>query len=463
MADRRDVLKLIVGGGVMGAAGRGLVIASPARPARAAPSDRIQVGCIGHGLIGKRHLLDFAAQPDVDVAAVCDVYEPRLDEAVADAGGKPQRYTDFRRMLDRKDIDAVVVSTPDHWHALMTILACAAGKDIYVEKPLTLFVREGEWMLRAAQHYARVVQVGTQQRSGRHYQRAAELVRGGHIGQVTAVRISSFRNIVPGFSRAVGDRPLTDTQWDLWLGPAPRIPFDPHRCLYHFRWFWDYSGGQTTNLLSHDLDIVEWIMNQAPRAVAAFARRAALEGIGETPDTFDAVFDYPGFNLTWSSREAAAGLRPRGLEIAGTRGTLVINRSGFEIIADRLVPPDDQIPQFTRERASAEHAPPRTEAIKDEGYEQVRDQFVPHVRNFLDCIRSRQQPISDLATSQRTAASCHLANIAMKVGRTVRWDASKQEIPGDAEAAALLTRPYRSPWDRELEGALPRTSSAFDE
>src|SRR6188508_1967750 len=151
-------------------------------------NERVRAGLIGVGLIGKRHLLDFMAQPDVDIAAICETYEPRLEEGVSTSGGKAERFKDFRKMLDRKDIDAVVVSTPDHWHALMTIMACAAGKDVYVEKPLTLFIKEGRWMIDVAKKYKRVVQVGTQQRSGLHYRRAKELIENGHIGKVVSVR-----------------------------------------------------------------------------------------------------------------------------------------------------------------------------------------------------------------------------------------------------------------------------------
>lgn len=359
-------------------------------------------------------------------------------------------------MLERRDLDAAVVSTPDHWHALMTILACAAGKDVYVEKPLTHAVREGEWMIAAARHNKRVVQVGTQQRSGEHYKKCVELIRGGQIGELRSVRIASFRNITPGFTKAVGERPLTDEDWRMWLGPAPYVPFDDRRCIYHFRWFWDYSGGQTTNLLSHNLDIVQWVTGAVPRAVSAHGGRYTLGGIGETPDVVEAIYDYPGFLTTWSCREicAAGG---GGLEFYGTKGMLKINRSGFEVIPDRLISPDDQIPQFTAPRRAPSSEPQlRTTAMKRDGYEQVRDQFRPHVRDFLDSIKSRKAPISDLESGHQTSLSCHLANLSMKLGRTLRWDARKQDVIGDREASRLLTKEYRAPWDRELKAALPR-------
>jgi predicted dehydrogenase len=445
MPQRRAVLKTVAGASLMSAASLRRVLGA---------NDRVRVGLIGHGLIGRRHLLDFKAQPDVEIAGVCELSQARLEEAAAAAGNAPARFKDFRKLLDRPDVDAVVVSTPDHWHALMTILACAAGKDVYVEKPLTHVVREGEWMLQAAQAGRRVVQVGTQQRSGRHYRRCLELVRGGHVGDVRGVRMASYRNVLPGFSQAIGD-PLSAADWDMWLGPAPFVPYDPRRCLYHFRWFWDYSGGQTTNLLAHHVDIVQWILDAAPRRVAAMGGRYSLQGIGETPDVSEAIFDYPGFVASWSCREVAAS-GDDGLAFFGTRGMLSLSRAGFEVVPEREIPPEDQIPSFSGPRRRPAEPALRTTALKEEGYDQVRDQFAPHVRNFVDCVKSRADPVSDLASSQRANVSCHLANIAMRLGRTLQWDEARQDVVGDAEASRLLTKEYRSPWDRELRGALPR-------
>jgi predicted dehydrogenase len=309
-------------------------------------------------------------------------------------------------------------------------------------------------MQQAASAHRRVVQVGTQQRSGRHYQRCRELVRGGHIGDLRGVRMAAYRNILPGFSKPIGD-PLAPADWDMWLGPAPFVAYDPARCLYHFRWFWDYSGGQTTNLLAHHIDILQWVTDAAPLRVSAMGGRYSLGGIGETPDVFEALFEYPGLLASWSSREVAAA-GDDGLAFFGTRGTLTLGRAGFEVVPERAIPPEDQIPSFGGPRDTSRPAAPRTEALKESGYDQVRDQFVPHVRNFVDCVKSRQAPVSDLASSQRANVSCHLANIAMKLGRTLRWDERTQDVVGDPEASRLLTKEYRSPWDRELSAALGR-------
>jgi predicted dehydrogenase len=424
----------------------------------AGANDRIRVGFIGIGLIGTRHLLDFQAQPDVEIAGISELSDERMALGVSTSGNNPPTFPDFRRMLDRKDIDAIVVSTPDHWHALLTIMACAAGKDVYVEKPLTWAVREGEWMLSAQKAHARVVQVGTQQRSGAHYQRACQLMRNGRIGDIRGARVGAFRNIMPGFTQPVG-KPLSSAQWDMWLGPAPAVPFDPDRCLYHFRWFNDYSGGQTTNLLAHEIDVVQWVTGQMPKRVAAFAQRKSLTGFGETPAVLEAIFEYPDFLVNWSSREISAGGRGDGTQFYGTKGTLTISRRGFDIAPDQALTPESQIPRFTEPAPAAEEKTYRTEPVKEDGYDQVRDQFRPHVRNFLDCVKSRGVPNAPLEGGHRTAVACHLANIAARVGRVVNWDDSRQTITDDPEAAAMLTRAYRAPWDRELHAIVPEARS----
>jgi predicted dehydrogenase len=219
-----------------------------------------------------------------DVVAVSDCHRGRLAEGVAAAGGPAKAYPDFRRLLADRDLQGVIVATPDHWHAPMAMLACAAGKDVYVEKPLTLFVREGEWLQAVAAKTGRVVQVGTQQRAGPHYKKARDLIRGGQIGTVTSVRMADARNVSPGFGSPPDCPPPADLDWDMFLGPAPARPYNPLRGLYHFRWFWDTAGGQMTNLGAHDLDIVDWVLGlDGLKQVTAVGGRYALTG-GETPD-----------------------------------------------------------------------------------------------------------------------------------------------------------------------------------
>jgi len=413
------------------------------------------VGFIGYGLIGSQHVRDFKNQADADLAAMSDVYQPRLEQGVAACGGHAKAYPDFRRLLDDKDIQAVVVATPDHWHALMTIMACAAGKDVYVEKPLSVFVREGRWMVEAARRYQRVVQVGTQQRSGKHYQKAVEMLRAEYIGKVMSVRMRSFRNVMPGFGSPPDETPPSDLEYEMWLGPAPKRPYNPKRSLYHFRWFWDYSGGQMTNLGAHDIDVVQWAMQvKGPAAVASSGGRFALEDNGETPDTQDALFEYPGFTAVFSMREASAGNRGEGkLEFFGTKGSLGIDRTGFEIHPDLKIDPLNAIPRFAGHPAGGPQrsgAPPQPwiEPFKMAG--SSAEQLSLHVRNFLDCVKSRERPIADIEQGHQVTTTCHLANISLRTGRKIRWNAETEEIVGDAEASKWLERPYRKPWDEVL-------------
>ncbi len=344
---------------------------------------------------------------------------------------------------------------------MMTMMACAAGKDVYVEKPLTLFVREGRWMVEVARRHKRVVQVGTQQRSGSHYQRARELVRAGRIGKLVSVQVNYFRNVAPGFGKPPDGDPPPDLDYDLWLGPAPQRPYNPNRAIYHFRWFWDYSGGQMTNLGQHSLDVVHWITGvKGANVVTSAGGRYFLEDNGEVPDTQDAMIEYPGFRAVCQWRECAAGVVATGmggLEFHGTKGTLLLGRDGFEIFPDKKENPVNIVariigghpvggPQTFPEADNQFWTEPARDTSGN-----WKDQYVQHVRNFLDCVKSRKEPNSDLESGHEVAAVCHLANISLRTDRKIRWDPEKEQIVGDAEAAKMLVRPYRKPWDAELK------------
>jgi predicted dehydrogenase len=452
--DRRTFLRGAAGAAALSAASFDRVYGA---------NERVGVGFIGFGLIGKRHLLDFKEQKDAAVVAVAEVHRGRLDQARETAGGAVEGYADFRKLLDNRAVDAVVVSTPDHWHALMTLMACAAGKDVYVEKPLSLFVREGRWMADAARRHRRVVQVGTQQRSGPHYQRARRLVQQGHIGKVVSVRMGVYRNVVPGFGSPPDGEPPPELDYALWQGPAPRRRYNPNRGIYHFRWFWDYSGGQMTNLGHHALDVVYWCLGADPAAVSSCGGRFCLSDNGETPDTQDALFEFPGFTAAWSHREGSAG-RPgtTALEFFGTKGSLAISRRGFQVTPDPKVPPAARIPQAAGSGhpvggpapvPKVDKPPYLTEAVSDASGSEI-DQFKRHVRDFLDCVKSRRQPISDMDSAHRVSTACHLANLSLRLGRRLRWDGAKEDLVGEAEASRLLCRPYSAPWDAELKALL---------
>lgn len=453
---RRDFIKRVAQSGAV-------VSALSARRVLGA-NERIGIGIIGFGLIGRLHARNFHALPGSRVVAVSDVFGPRLEAAIESVGGGVTRYPDFRKLIEDKNVDAVVVATPDHWHALMTMMACAAGKDVYVEKPLTLFAQEGRWMLDCARRHDRIVQVGTQQRSAAHYVRARELIAGGHIGELVSAQIQYFRNVSPGFGNPPDSQPPRELDYNMWLGPAPERPYNPNRSIYHFRWFWDYSGGQMTNLGQHSLDIVHWCTGaSAPTRVSSAGSRRFLKDNCEVPDVHDAILEYPQFTVLCQMRECAAGATTTGspnLAFHGSKATLRISRDGFEIVADRKEPPENIVarimgghpvggPQSIGGPTNQFWTQPLKDTTGDRG-----NQLTLHARHFLECVRARKQPVSDLRSGHEVVTACHLANISARLGRSLRWDEKSEQIAGDSAANAMLGRPYRSPWDAELRALL---------
>jgi predicted dehydrogenase len=423
-------------------------------------NDRIGLGFIGYGLMGKGHVKSFRQFKDVSLVALAECHRGRLAEGLKAMGDGAQGFADFRELLNLKTVDAVVIATPDHWHAPMAMLACAAEKDVYLEKPLTLFVKEGRWLIDVAARHKRVVQVGTQQRSGEHYQQARDLIRSGKIGKVVSVRMSAVRNVLPGFGNP-GDRdPPADLDYESWLGPAPARKYNPNRSLYHFRWFWDYAGGQMTNLGAHHLDIVDWVLGlDSLKSVSSVGGRFALTDNGETPDTQDVLYAFDNWSGAFTMRECAVGSKPAyGLEFVGTNGTLGINRLGYLVSPEEDVLPENQIPGVKeghpvggpRAVPVGEPKVPRTGAMADRSGKS-EEQYRNHARNFLDCVASRRTPLSDLESAHRTAIACHLCNLSLRLGRSLKWDGKKETIVGDEEAAKMLVRAYRSPWDKELK------------
>jgi predicted dehydrogenase len=294
-------------------------------------------------------------------------------------------------------------------------------------------------MVNAARKYNRVVQTGSQQRSGEHYARAVEIIRGGKLGKIPHVLAGHIRNSMPGFGKPPDGIPPADLDWDMWLGPAPKRQYNPLRCLYNFRWFWDYSGGQMTNWGAHNLDIARWAMNvRSPLSVSAYGGRYAVEDGGETPDVQEVIYNFPGFVLTWSVREMN-GMSKGGFEFHGTKGNLSLSRSGFKVTSESWgeAPDDDG----TKKKKGAKK--PMIDEITDPGSEQP----VAHVRNFLDCVKSRKRPNADVEEGHLSAVLCHLGNIATRLGRSLKWDAEKEQIVGDADANRWLTKEYRKPWE----------------
>jgi predicted dehydrogenase len=428
-------------------------------------NDRIGVGFIGFGLIGKQHVADFKKFDDVELAGMCDVYKPRLEEGLQYMGNpRAKGYGDFRRMLEDKDIHGVVVSTPDHWHALLTIMACAAGKDVYVEKPMTVFNDEGKWMVQAARKYNRMVTVGTQRRQGQGVHDAKRVIEGGSLGKIHSIRFASYRNIYPGFGKTKIEDPPSNFDYDMWQGPAPKRPFQAHRGLYHFRWFWDYSGGQMTNLGAHLIDQIMWIMNvKGPTLVQSSGGRFALEDDGETPDTQDAFWTFPGFTMNCAIREANAmrgDPSARGQLYLGTKGSLVLS-GGYEVIPESKIDPVNDIPRFQGHPAGGpvytETKPqPWIQASKGGVSSDARygtggeDTMAMNERDWLSSMRTRKRPFCDVEDGHRVATTCNLANMSLRLGRAIRWDPDKEVVVGDKEAAAMCVRAYRAPWDGVL-------------
>ena len=393
--------------------------------AKAAPAERVAVAGIGLRGQGKELVTGLAGLPDVDLVAICDVDEgilPGVSQNVAEVQGRAPRWEhDFRRILDDPAIDAMVIATPDHWHALMTILACQAGKDVYVEKPVSHNIIEGERMLGVARQHQRVVQSGLQQRSGSHFQSAIEFVRSGKLGQVHLAKawtVHTRKSI--GFKK---DAPLPQgVDYDLWLGPAAQRPFNANRFHHNWHWFWDYGTGELGNWGVHMLDIARWGLGVGlPTQVSAMGGKHYFQDDQETPDTLLVNYAYPGQTITWEHRLwSNHGIEGRSAAAAfyGELGTLVVDRGGWKVY--------DQKEAATS--GSSELA-------------------IAHQRNFIDCIKTRGTPAAELEIGHLSSTLCHLGNIAFRLGRTVQFDSLAMNCGADAEANALLGREYRSPWE----------------
>lgn len=426
--------------GAAGVLGAGVAL----RPSRASArvlgaNDRVRIGVIGTGRQGVGVMRGHMALPEVEIAAVCDVYAPNLAHAAAEAPQAAQ-VTDFRRIIDDKEIDAVIVATPDHWHALQTVMACQAGKDVYVEKPTSVAVVEGRKMVEAARRYNRIVQVGTQQRSAAHFQQAVQLIQDGRIGTVSMVRCWNVGNSAPdGFGNPPDGDPPPGLDWDMWLGPAPKRPFNPNRfgvypgAWSYFRYFWDYAGGMMTDWGVHLIDIVQWAMKvDAPELVTGVGGTHAVKDNRETPDTLLATYQYPGFTMVYENRSANARVingKGYGIEFFGTTGTMFVDRAGFEIVPEwRQTPGGERV--TLSEPLSVQSTPDNP----------------THARNFVDCMKSRSLPICDVEIGHRSTSTAILGNLAFRSGAAVRWDRRAERIDGNRRAAELLDVKYRKPW-----------------
>lgn len=405
-------------------------------------NERVRIALIGCGGRGRYVARFMREAPGAAFVAVADVRTAQAQAAKQWAGEEAVSYSDFRRVLERNDVDAVLVATPDHWHANITILACEAGKHVYVEKPLAHNVHEGRAMVTAARRHDRVVQVGTQHRSAPHYREVQEIVQSGGLGEVHFVRVWNYFNMLPdGIGRAADSGVPAGTDWEMYLGPAPRRPYNAKRIGATFRWFWDYAGGTITDFGVHRFDTVHQVMGaDTPLTVSASGGRYTLRDMGEMPDTLQVTWEYPGFVLSYESSTLNAhgtggrtpGMKyynmrgnedhPHGEAYYGTKATLVADRVGYEI--------------FPEPGQGVEPARKNT-----------TDATSIHAKHFVDCVRGLAKTCADVETGHRGTAAAHLGNISYKTGRKLRWDGKKEEFTGDPEANRLLFREPRKPWD----------------
>jgi len=394
------------------------------------PGGRIRVAFIGLGGMGMGRLRQFMKHEDVEVAALCDVDENHLTAAQAEvekqAGRRPERLRDFRRVLDRRDVDAVAICTPDHWHALPTIMACQAGKDVFVEKPLSYSIGEGRLMADAARKHGRVTQMGNHIHNDLpNYRRVVELVRSGRLGRIDRVYCWK-RSESKGLGNPPDGDPPKGLDYDFWLGPAPKRRFNPNRAHFNYRYFWDYSGGMFIDFWCHITDVAYWALDlQAPRSVSASGFRNLADDNAETPNVLEAVYEYPGLLLTWGLHPVGlpgwAGVDP-GCAFIGSEATLVTAYGRHEVFVKGKPEPG-----FPRPEPSIPDSP-------------------GHIREFLDSVKSRKETNCNLQYSHRLSKAGLLGCISFRVGRKILWDDARERIEGDSKAQSLVKRRYRKPW-----------------
>lgn len=410
----------------MGALGFAIL---PSVYARVAPSDKLRVAHIGLGGMGNNHMKWFANLPEVDIVALCDVDELHLGSTLKtlqelQPGNTAKGYGDFRQILDRKDIDAITCATPDHWHAQIASLAFQAGKDVYGEKPLSYDVKEGDTMLKYATKYNRIFQLGNQIHAGDNFHRVVEIIQSGAIGKVHTVRL--WKTGAPRDLGSPSPQPIPQTlNWDMWLGPAPYVDYIPEKCHFTYRYFLDYSGGVFADFWCHIADIVFWSIQ--PKGLKSIsAKGEAPSGIADAPKWLNVDYEFEGLNLHWTTEPPdvpGAAKRGIGAFFEGDKGTLICDYGSREItINGETVTDIPEIPQ------SIQRSP-------------------GHQQNFVDAVKSRSQPESNLAYAREMTLPMHLGLISYRVGRPLQWNAEKEKFIGDKEANALLSRKPRKKWD----------------
>jgi predicted dehydrogenase len=432
--------------------GRGAVAAAALSYSRIlGANDRVRMGYIGLGNRGDQVHAAFLEHGDQQTVAVCDLRDDYMDLAIKKSRATPKKYSDYRALLDDRNVDAVVIATPDHWHALMFVDACNAGKDVYVEKPLSLTVWEGRKMVEAAERNKRVSQVGTQRRSTPSLKEAADFVRSGGIGHVTIAKSWHISNEFPvGIGNPPDTNPPDPEMWDRWLGPAPKVPYNPNRMFYKFRWFYDYSGGQLTNFGVHNIDMIRWCLGvEYPKRVTAMGGKYAVGDNREIPDTLEVIWEYDNTLVTFAQYDAsAARTNPfdAEIELRGTNGTMYLKGGKWDVVPEKHTDlaffartPLDRI----SERAYRPSFKPAMEPRSGGGGAESTE---AHARNFLDCVKSRAKCNADVLIGHVSTATTLLGNIAHKTRSLLEWDGKAERFTNNEAANKLLSYQYRAPY-----------------
>lgn len=415
-------------------------------------NDRVRMGFIGLGNRGDQVHDAFLEFGDSQTVAICDLREDYLDLAAKKSRGTPTRYKDYRKLLEDRNVDAVAIATPDHWHALMFIDACHAGKDVYVEKPFSLTVVEGRRMVETAERTKRIVQVGLQRRSSKMLQEAAEFVRSGGIGHVSVAKGYHLQNEWPnGIGNFPDGAPPSEEEWDKWLGPAPKVRYNRNRMYYRFRWFYNYSGGQFTNFGVHYVDMLRWCLGQdSPTAVTAMGGRYAIEDNREIPDTAEVLWEYPGKTLMvfsqYNANNAPENPGNREMELRGTKGTMYIDLDGWEVVPQRVT--ETNVPARTPvDRVTERSYGPSRKAMIEPRSVKGRVDNMAHARNFLDCVRARNVKTNcDALTGHLSTSGPLIGNIALRTKSYLEWDSKAEKFTNNAAANKLLFYQYRAPY-----------------
>lgn len=409
-----------------------------ARGQTVSKNEQIGIGLVGCGGRGTYLMGIFQSLPEVRFTAVCDVNKLRAAEAAKKAGNGATAYGDFRELLRDKSVDAVIVATTGQWHVLPAIEACAAEKDVYLEKPVGTSIGEGRAMITAARKSKRIVQMGTQQRSWEHYHKAVEIIRSGALGNISNVHVFDLENFYPGFGAPPDAAPPPELDWDFFVGPSPEVKYNPNRYSHHY-WFYDYGGGWQLDWAVHHYDIVHWAMGvTAPIAAVGLGGKYAFpKDNTQWPDTFNGACEYPpgpvakdGFLMTYTFRGGCwhpIERRTHGKAFYGTDAALFLDRSGYEVVAQYR--DGKKVVEDQKAGAQPEHDVLRT-----------------HAKGFLTCIASRKDPFANIEVGHAASNPGHLMNIALRAGCRVRWDAEKERVIDNPQADALVHKKYRKPW-----------------